>query len=429
MDEARRRVRFQTQVFGALWVAYASYYLCRMNLAAAQPALLKEFPAWTTAQIGLIPSIYSVFYAVGQFVSGQLASRFGGRRMVALGMAVIVVANLLFSQAHSLPVMMALWALNGLAQSTGWPALVQAMSHWFTKGRRGTVMGFISTCYQVGNVLSWLLAGFLVDAYGWRAAFWVPGLALLPVLVLAWVLLRDRPEDVGLAHIRDDDASPAGSATTTIDAGEWTLAHVLKVTLSNRTLWLVAGTYFFFNAVRYAFMNWSIQYFADFHHQEIKHSALKAIAFPLVGALGAVSSGWVSDVLFGGKRAPVCAAMLSGLALLCVGFVPLAAGSTLTATLLLAAAGFMIYGPDAIISGATAIDVAHPKAAAAASGFVMAMGNLGSALVAGFGVGFILDQSHGAWGPVFITLAVLAALSAGMMTLLWNAGQQKANLP
>ena len=54
------------------------------------------------------------------------------------------------------------------------------------------------------------------------------------------------------------------------------------------------------------------------------------------------------------------------------------------------------------------------------AGFIMAMGNLGAALVAGFGVGLILDRSGGDWNPVFYTLAVLSLTSAGMAAILWN---------
>ena len=91
------------------------------------------------------------------------------------------------------------------------------------------------------------------------------------------------------------------------------------------------------------------------------------------------------------------------------------------ATVVVAAAGFMIYGPDAILTGAAAIDVAHPKAAASAAGFIMAMGNLGASLYSGVGVGLILTMTGRNWTAVFISLAVLSIIAAGMAAILWNA--------
>ena len=54
---------------------YASYCLCRVNFVLAQPLILREFPAWTSAQIGSIPSTYAVAYAAGQIVNGTLGER------------------------------------------------------------------------------------------------------------------------------------------------------------------------------------------------------------------------------------------------------------------------------------------------------------------------------------------------------------------
>ncbi len=437
-------VSWQRRIFALLWIGYASYYLCRMNFAAAQPEILREFPTWSKADVGLIPSVYSVFYAVGQFINGQLGSRFGARRMMVVGLAAIAAANLLFSWTSSYPLMLALWAVNGYCQAIGWPLVVQTMSNWFRVGRRGTMMGLISTCYQGGNVLAWLLAGYLTSEFHWRAAFWVPGLTLLPVAFLLAAGLRNRPEDAGLPQLRDDlfvppseadaameaDGGATGGGTadggataggTAAENDEWTVLRIVKVTLSSKVLWILAMSYFCFNAVRYAFMNWGIQYFNDFHGVSIKGSAFLSIAFPLIGSLGAISSGWASDRFFNGRRAPVCAVMLAILALLCVAFAPVSSGDVLTATIILGAAGFMIYGPDAILTGAAAIDLAHPKAAASATGFIMAMGNLGASLVSGFGVGMVLDRSGGNWTPVFYTLAVLSLVSAATAALLWNA--------
>ena len=87
--------------------------------------------------------------------------------------------------------------------------------------------------------------------------------------------------------------------------------------MRNRVLWILAIGFFVMNAVRYTFMNWSVQYMADFHGRSIKNSALTAIMIPLVGSLGALSAGWASDTLFGRRRAPVCVIMMLGLAMVC----------------------------------------------------------------------------------------------------------------
>ncbi|MGD0538057.1 MAG: MFS transporter [Verrucomicrobiota bacterium] len=417
---------WQFRIFWLLWGAYASYYLCRVNFAVAQPLLLKTFPDWTNAKVGSIPSVYAVFYAVGQIVNGTLGQRYGARRMMTCAMVCAAVTNLLFAFASSYPVMLGLWAVNGFGQSAGWSLVVQTLSNWNTSRRRGTLMGLLSTCYTVGNVLSWLLAGYLCDAFGWRAAFLVPGIVMLPWTLAFYAFLRDTPEEVGFSTVRDDNATaaPAGETAPTAAlgaAGGWDSTWaILRLTLANRILWILAIGFFCMNAVRYSFMNWSIQYMADFHGRSIKGSAITAVVIPLVGSLGAISAGWASDAFFQRRRAPVCAIMQIGLALTCVGFAHIPKGEWVVATAVLGLAGFLIYGPDMLMSGAATVDISHPQAASMATGLTMCFGALG-AIFSGAGVGWLKDLSKGDWSLTFYVLAGLVLVAASLMISIWNA--------
>jgi len=107
---------WQFRIFWLLWSAYASYYLCRVNFAVAQPAILLEFPSWTAARIGLIPSVYAAFYAIGQVINGALGERLGARRMMTAAMIIAAATNIAFGMTSSYAVMLTLWAVNGFAQ-------------------------------------------------------------------------------------------------------------------------------------------------------------------------------------------------------------------------------------------------------------------------------------------------------------------------
>jgi sugar phosphate permease len=421
---------WQFRIFGLLWGAYASYYLCRVNFAVAQPLILKEFPSWTDAQIGSIPSTYAFTYAVGQLVNGTLGQRYGARRMMAAAMLIASISNLLFAFTGSLTAMQVLWAFNGWGQSAGWTLLVQTISEWNTSARRGTLIGRISTCYQVGHVLSWLLAGTLCEAIGWRAAFIVPGLWLLPVALVFFLFLRDSPAEAGFSPVRDDvppePPHPPGTNPRPRSGPDWAeVWQGLRLTLSSRVIWLLALGFFVMNAVRYSFINWTVQYLADFHGRSIAASVLTAIIIPLTGSVGAISAGWASDVFFGRRRAPVCVVMLAGLAATCWAIALVPRGAWPAATVLLGLAGFLIYGPDMLIGGAATVDLSHPKAAAIATGFTMSVGALGT-IFSGAGIGYLHDLGHGDWSLVFHTLAIMSLLPALLMVSLWNAGLQNS---
>jgi sugar phosphate permease len=417
---------WQLRTFWLLWGAYASYYLCRVNFAVAQPLILKEFPTWTNAQIGTIPSTYAIFYAAGQIINGTVGQRYGARHMMTLALLIASGTNVLFSFASSFSTMLIAWAINGFAQSAGWSLVMQTVANWNRSERRGTIVGLISTCYTVGNVLSWLLAGFICDAMGWRAAFMAPSLILLPMAAAFYLFLRNSPEDAGLPPVRDDHfgAEPAPSEKEATsrekEAGWLSTWSIVKLTLENRVLWILAIGFFCMNSVRYTFMNWSVQYMADYQGRSIKNSALTAIAIPLIGSLGAITAGWASDNLFGRRRAPVCAIMLLGLACTCSAFTLLPQGRWQLATVILGVAGFMIYGPDMLASGAATIDISHPKAASIATGLTMCFGATG-AIFSGAGVGWLKDHAKGNWSLVFWVLAGLSLVSASLMVSIWNA--------
>jgi OPA family sugar phosphate sensor protein UhpC-like MFS transporter len=346
--------------------------------------------------------------------------------MMTAALVIASLTNLAFSFASSFSTMLVLWAINGFGQSAGWALLVQTVANWNTSARRGTVIGLISTCYQVGNVLSWLLAGYLCDAVNWRAAFWVPSLALIPMAAALFLFLRDTPEEMGFPPVRDDGAAPdpprpAGRAEASAAPEGWAFTwRILKMTLSNRVLWILALGFFCMNSVRYSFMNWAVTYMADFHGRSVKGSALTAVVIPLVGSLGAVSAGWASDALFGKRRAPVCVIMMLGVAVVCGGFTFIPKGEWVLATVVLGLAGFLIYGPDMLMSGAATVDHSHPKAASIATGLTMCLGATG-AIFSGAGVGYLKDLAHGNWSLVFWVLAGLALLPALLLVSLWNA--------
>ena len=112
--------------------------------------------------------------------------------------------------------------------------------------------------------------------------------------------------------------------------------------------------------------------------------------------------------------------MLMGLAVVCAGMTFIPKGDWVTATVVLGLAGFMIYGPDMLISGAATVDLSHPKAASIATGLTMCLGALG-AIFSGAGIGYLKDLAQGKWSLVFWVLAAMPLIPAALLIPLWNA--------
>src|SRR5512143_147154 len=128
--------RWQRRIFASAWITYFSYYLCRLNMPIVKTRLCETF-AWDAAAMGMVFSALTVMYAVGQFVNGQLADRFGARAIASLGALGSVALNLavffvvlLAVPAHASPktvliLVGVLWGANGFFQAMGWSPIVR----------------------------------------------------------------------------------------------------------------------------------------------------------------------------------------------------------------------------------------------------------------------------------------------------------------
>jgi sugar phosphate permease len=91
---------------------------------------------------------------------------------------------------------------------------------------------------------------------------------------------------------------------------------------------------------------------------------------------------------------------------------------------LLGAVGFTLFGPDALLTGAGAIDIGGRKAATFAAGFISGLGSLGP-IVQELVIGRLYDAKGGNLTPIFILLfgsAVLATLFCGILVLRNRSG-------
>src|SRR5690348_12508236 len=150
-------------IFSSTWLAYVGFYFCRKPFGLAKKAIGQE-AGWDATDLANVWAAYLIAYAIGQFLASATGTRFGPRKNVLIGMVVSIAVTAAMGISLSLPVMVGLMAVNGLAQATGWSGNVGTMAAWFHKHERGKVMGAWSTNFTVGS----LVAGF--------AAAWVLGM-------------------------------------------------------------------------------------------------------------------------------------------------------------------------------------------------------------------------------------------------------------
>jgi sugar phosphate permease len=396
------------RVFALTWLSYASYYLTRKNYSVAKATLQDTF-GFSTRELGFIDSTYSAAYALGQFVWGAAADRFGPRRVIGFGMLATATCSLLVGMQTGYWAMMALFTLNGFAQATGWSPNVKAMTGWFPELKRGAIMGFWTTNYSVGGFLANPVAREFMKALGWQWAFFGPA---IPVAFVGLCLLLFLPEHAkGFRHAGDEGVDPDSAHER-----RRVRAQVLKTPF----LWALGLAYFFLKLVRYFFWNWAPFYMEKVLGYDKDTAAYAPLAFDLAGVLGAITIGWASDRFFKGRRVPVAIASILLLAAALSVYGNAAAHSLGANLVVLALCGFFLFGPDAIVSATAAQDLGGPRAAAIAAGIINGLGSLGQIAAGPLAPS---DPRGANWGFIFRVLGGCTAIAALILAPFWRRGR------
>ncbi len=413
--------RGRRRTMALLWITYAGFYLCRVNLAAAQRSLGADLKLSEGRLGGLIAAL-KVLYAGGQLVNGVLADRLGPRALIATGLAGSAVLNLVFSRLRNYRAMLLTWALNGYFQSAGWTPTVRTIANWYPARLREGASGWIGTSYILGSGVSWLLAGRLTDALGWRAAFWVPALICLILAAVQFLALRDDPRKLGLPGAEDDEepladaAAPAAPRCPAPGSGRLLSARLLMLGAANMV----------FAFGYHGVLDWTPHYLAQAGNLSAGEAATKAAIMPVGGVLGCLALAFVARRRkqgLGPAAVMVPLLLVAGLTALFPGLVRHAPGAVTAA---LVAIGGLTSGPATLVACAMAADCGGTASAGAAAGIVDAMAYAGSAtsgLVSGKLIAAI-DGSGDGWHLVWRIWAAGMALGGIMVSCSTRAGRQ-----
>ncbi len=403
------------RIFVVTWLGYFGFYFCRKNLSVANITLQQKY-GFTNDDYALMVGIYSTVYMIGQYLNGYLSDKYGPRIIVGAGMLLSVIANLFFGFSGALTVLVFLAGLNGLGQSTGWSGLVKNMSSWFRKEERGVVMSWWSTCYVVGGFLGTLFATYWLTNHrfwpdlGLSRVFWMPALVLMIIALVYIFLTRNNPVDTN--ECTDEKQTKKRITKETI---------TIKELLENSALWIAALMYFFIKFTRYTFLFWLPTYLVQALNYSAGDAGYTSSIYEFVGFGGVIAAGYLSDKVFKTQRFPVGSLMLFGLTIAFI-IQPVLTGMGHVATMIgIGLIGFMTYGPDALMSGAAAMDIGSVKGAAKAAGFINGVGSIGQ-LLSPFIVAFISGR-YG-WEILFRIFIFTSLFSAILLATKWNFGKK-----
>src|SRR6201996_6687952 len=282
-----------------LFVLSAISFLDRTNISIAGLQISSEY-GLGNQRLGWIFSAFLIGYAGFQVPAGWLASRFGPRLVITLGVVWWGVATALTTLippgiSQAVVMLICIRFLLGAGEAVIYPAANQFVARWVPVQERGFINGLIFAGVGAGSGLTPPLLAWFILHHGWRSAFWFSAVIGVVAGAVWWWFARDTPEEdprvsrSELQIIRQ--GLPENAATERSNAISW------KAILTRRDLPALIIAYFGFGYTAWIFFSWFFLYMAQVRGFNLKASALFSMLPFLSMTIGCLAGGVISDRL------------------------------------------------------------------------------------------------------------------------------------
>ena len=268
---------------------------------------------WTRTQLSLAFAFTRIEGGILGPIEGYLVDRFGTRRLVFIGMTIMGLGWILFSQIQDLTIFgwefRGLWMfylvylIIALGQGLGsWLPLMTMLNNWFNR-HRAKAMGFSNSVSRIGTLaivpaLAWAIDPDY-DRLGWATTAFILGIVILIVVFPLASLIRNRPEEYGL--LPDGDAPEAPEPESGSDQSQkprpkpseqadFTLTQALKTP----AFWLISIGHGFTSMILIAMMAHLAPMMKD-QGYDLQTSAFVITGYTAVSMLFQIIGGFVGD--------------------------------------------------------------------------------------------------------------------------------------
>ncbi|MBD3184526.1 MFS transporter [Candidatus Poribacteria bacterium] len=208
MNSSKSRIHYGwgILVIGTL-VVFGSLGLARFSYTLVLPAMQRALGMDNT-QAGVLATANLIGYLALSVIGGALASRYGPRIVITMGLFLAAVGMVFTGLSKSfLPA--AFWrALTGIGSGASNVPVMGLISAWFAPKRRGLAAGVVVAGSSVAIIFIGPLVPQILTHYGedsWRLCWYIFGGVTLLLALCSFAFLRNRPGDVGLEPLGIDD--------------------------------------------------------------------------------------------------------------------------------------------------------------------------------------------------------------------------------
>ena len=434
---------WQWKTLIVLMIGYALFYFVRKNFSIVMPALESEL-GLSKAKLGLFLTLNGVIYGVSRFVNGFFADRMSRKKMMAAGLFLSAVVNILIGLSPQMDGLFnlldaegkattglvvligSLWLINGYTQGMGYPPCGSLMAHWIKPSELATKQSIWNSSHSIGAGLVSMLCGTLIlqkfSYSAWQWCFFIPAILAIAGSVMLLLTLKDTPASVGLPDPESMDENAPSKADVQVEDPSFTekvyRRLVSKMVFRNPVIWILAITNFCVYVIRFTILDWGSTFLTQDRGLTIQAASTVVAASELAGGIvGTLIAGWATDRFFKSRSQRTCLIGLLGATLCFLLFWLTPKGMNGLAVTCIIMASFFVYMPQALI-GIACSNQATKRVAASANGLAGIFG-YASTTVSGLMVGYLAE--HFGWNSVFEVAIVFGVIGVILFAFIWNA--------
>ncbi|TKC87300.1 MFS transporter [Trinickia terrae] len=411
------------RILPVLLLAYMIAYLDRINIGYAQLQMKHTLP-WGEAVYGLGAGIFFIGYFLFEVPSNLLLEKFGARKTLLRIMVLwgIAATAILFVKTPG-QFYFARFLL-GTFEAGFFPGVILYFTYWYPPARRGQAIAIFMSATTITGVLAGPVSGAILKYldgvngwHGWQWLYLLEGLPALPVGVLLFLRLDDKPADAAWLS--------AAEKTLVHDSLVQGAAHAANVTAATRSqllrdsrVWLLSLVYFLLLGATYMIVFWMPTLIQSWGLKDVLLVSVLTAIPNACGVAGMIVLGRSSDRRRERQRHFAAAVVIA------------AAGLWMTTLL----NGSLIGSLMALSFGAIGIASATPlffalvserlTAAKAAAGIALisSLGNLGPAVSPSLN-GLIVQHTGSTLYSIYLVVALYVAAGLVLLVATRRAGE------
>lgn len=224
--------RYRYIVCGTMFLSYMLVYFHRLCPAVIALDMQEAFETSGTL-LGVLGSAYFYPYAVIQLPVGLLADSWGPRKTVASSLLLACVGSMVMGMSPNIGLAVLGRVLVGFGVSTIFVCNFKLLAEWFTPREFAFMGGLFMAAGGIGVLSASAPLAWISNLLGWRMTLEIVGAFTLLIAALVYLLVRDRPEDIGLPPFYG-----AGEEMSTTRIGLW---QGMRVVFTAKRFWPLAG--------------------------------------------------------------------------------------------------------------------------------------------------------------------------------------------